>query len=68
MRRKSGAPSCAHAETTPVELAVTGERVATLCLGCGMQLGAEHRNAPAAVVPALPPFVPDPSLTRIIRE
>lgn len=32
---------CYHDHTVPVTLALTGERVATLCLGCDGQLPAE---------------------------
>lgn len=33
-----------HADTVPVELAVTGERVAVLCLDCDRQLPAEWKT------------------------
>lgn len=57
--------SCPHWDAVPVESG--GERVAALCPECDTQL-PESWPIATAPVPRLPPFVPDPRLTRRISE
>ncbi len=50
-----------HRNAVPVE-DLLGERVATLCPDCDQQLPAEWKTS------ALPPFEPDPTLTRRFKQ
>lgn len=53
-----------HANTVPVELVATGERVAVLCLDCDTQLPAEWEP----VKPSYTDLFYDPKLTTEVRR
>ena len=57
--------TCRHPDVIEVRTILTGDLVAWLCPECGRQLPLNRIEWP---VPALPPYVPDPRLTRRIRE